>query len=80
MLTIAFSFIIIPCSIQSNQAITIPKKPYFLFPDGKRSSAQEKPKYQYVGIEKCALVCHNNEEMMMVMFIPLCKLEHKSGW
>lgn len=24
---------------------------------------QEKPKYHYVGIEKCASVCHNNEEM-----------------
>jgi hypothetical protein len=26
-------------------------------------SMQEKPKYQYVGIEKCASVCHNNKEM-----------------
>ncbi len=63
MLTIAFSFIIVLGSIQSDQAITIPKKSTFLLLDGKSTSAQEKPKYQYVGIEKCASVCHNNEKM-----------------
>ena len=63
VLTIAFSFIIIIGSIQSNQANVILEKSTFLFPDGKSSSAQEKSKYQYVGMEKCASVCHNNEEM-----------------
>jgi Cytochrome c554 and c-prime len=63
VLTIAFSFIIILVSIQSNQAITIPKKSTFLLYAGRSSFEQEKPKYQYVGIEKCASVCHNNGEM-----------------
>jgi hypothetical protein len=63
VLTIAFSFIIIIGSIQSNQANAILEKSTFLLPDAKSRSAQEKSKYQYVGIEKCASICHNNEEM-----------------
>jgi hypothetical protein len=62
-LTIAFSFITIIGSIQSNQAFTILIKSDFLLPGGKSSFVQEELKYQYVGIEKCASICHNNEEM-----------------
>jgi Cytochrome c554 and c-prime len=36
---------------------------YSLTTDVGNQSVQEKPKYRYVGMEKCASVCHNNEKM-----------------
>lgn len=62
-LTIAFSFIIIIDSVQSNQAYTIPEKHDFPLPEETSRFVQEKPKYHYVGMEKCASICHNNSEM-----------------
>ncbi|MCX6320382.1 MAG: multiheme c-type cytochrome [Bacteroidia bacterium] len=63
VLTIAFSLIIIIDSVQSNQTYAIFEKSDFLLPEGKSRFVQEKSKYHYVGIEKCASICHNNEEM-----------------
>jgi hypothetical protein len=62
-LTVTFSLIIIIGSVQSNQAYAIHEKPDFLLPEGTSRFVQEKPKYHYVGIDKCASICHNNEEM-----------------
>jgi Cytochrome c554 and c-prime len=61
VLTIAFGFIIIAGSFQSDRAGEIPGKSVFLFPDVMSRSLQEESKYKYVGMEKCASVCHNNE-------------------
>jgi hypothetical protein len=59
----AFSFIIITGSFQSNQANPNVEKSASPFFGGKGSSALGKSKYQYVGAEKCASVCHNNDSM-----------------
>jgi hypothetical protein len=63
MLTRTFYFIIIIVSVQSYQAFSISEKSNTLLPDGKSSSVQDSIKYQYIGIEKCASICHNNGEM-----------------
>jgi len=63
VLTIAFSIVIIVGSVPSNQAYSIYDKSDFLLHEGKSRFIQEKSKYLYVGMEKCASVCHNNEKM-----------------
>jgi hypothetical protein len=63
VLTIAFCLIIIIDLVQSNQAYAIFEKSDFLLPEGESRFVQEKSKYKYVGIEKCASICHNNEDM-----------------
>jgi hypothetical protein len=49
--------------IQSNQTKEIYEKSTGLQSVEMNFSLQEKVKYHYVGMEKCASVCHNNEEM-----------------
>jgi hypothetical protein len=63
VLTIAFSFVMIFGSIQSNQADSIFERPDFILPERNSISVQEKVKYQYLGMEKCSSTCHNNEKM-----------------
>jgi hypothetical protein len=63
VLSIVLNLIIAINPVQSNQIYAIPEKSDLLLPNGISSFDQEKPKYHYVGIEKCASVCHNNEEM-----------------
>lgn len=58
-----FSWIIFAGLIQSHQNTLISEKASTLLPNGKGISDQEKVKYKYVGMEKCASVCHNNEQM-----------------
>lgn len=62
-LTVVLSLIIFTSLIQSNQAIVISEKSNGLLSGDKSYAAQEIVKYRYVGMEKCALVCHNNEKM-----------------
>lgn len=50
-------------SVHLYQFSTFLKQSEFQLSGGKDSSVQEKTKYLYVGAEKCASVCHNNEEM-----------------
>jgi len=69
ILTITFSFITIIGSIQSDQANEILEKSVFLLHEGMSGFVQEKSKYQYVGIEKCASICHNTEEMGFQYYI-----------
>ena len=57
------SLILFSGLIQSNQAIVIPEKTSGLLPGDMSFSVQEKVKYRYIGMEKCASVCHNNEDM-----------------
>jgi hypothetical protein len=57
------SLILLTGLIQSNQAIVIPEKTSGLLPGDMSFSVQEKVKYRYIGMEKCASVCHNNEDM-----------------
>jgi Cytochrome c554 and c-prime len=45
------------------QLRTFPEKSENLLSRGKDSKEQEKTKYLFVGAEKCAGVCHNNEKM-----------------
>jgi hypothetical protein len=63
LLATGFGLIIFIGSIKPNQAIAIPEKTNFLLPDREGRSAQEKTRYQFVGAEKCASVCHNNDTM-----------------
>jgi hypothetical protein len=63
VLSIAFNLIIIINPVQSNHTYAIIEKSEFLLPKGINRFVQEKPKYHYVGIEKCASVCHNKEGM-----------------
>lgn len=63
VLTAVFSLIFFSYPIQFNQASVIPEEPSGLHPGDLNLSSQEKIKYRYVGMEKCASVCHNNEEM-----------------
>ena len=62
-LATAFGFIIIIGSIRSDQAYAVTEKPDFLLPEGMNKFPQEKTRYKYLGLEKCASICHNNEEM-----------------
>jgi hypothetical protein len=63
MLSTVFSLVIFTGLIQFNHTKEICYKSTQLPPGGKNFSLQEKVKYHYVGMEKCASVCHNNEEM-----------------
>ena len=54
-------FILIPALILISAIDRV--QPEFLLNAEPARSIQEKQKYHYVGIEKCASVCHNNEEM-----------------
>jgi hypothetical protein len=62
VLSTVLILIIIITSGQSNETCTILEKSELLMPEGISRLLQEKSKYHYVGIEKCASVCHNNEE------------------
>ena len=59
----AFSWIIFTGLIQSHQETLISEKTTTLLPYTKNNISQEKGKYLYVGMEKCASVCHNNKDM-----------------
>jgi hypothetical protein len=63
MLSTVFSLVIFTGLIQFNHTKEICYKSTQLPTGGKNFSLQEKVKYHYVGMEKCASVCHNNEEM-----------------
>ena len=63
MLLALFSLIIFTGSIQYHQKTLIPEKFSTLYSGTNNTSSQEKVKYQYVGMGKCASVCHNNKEM-----------------
>jgi hypothetical protein len=63
VLTISSFLVLIVCPVQSDQVYAVLEKPDFLSSTGKVSYVQEKSKYLFVGSEKCASVCHNNEEI-----------------
>ena len=63
VLSIVLCLFIIIDTVQSNQTCTILEKSNLLLPNGISRFVQEKSKYHYIGIEKCASVCHNKEEM-----------------
>jgi hypothetical protein len=71
VLMIALS-IIIWGSIPPNQVSIILEKSNILFPGGAGRSAQEKSKYQFIGADKCASLCHNNEKMGFQFNLWLC--------
>jgi Cytochrome c554 and c-prime len=49
--------------MQSTQVSFLPEKSVVSLPDKNKKSLQDTSKYLYVGMEKCASVCHNNGEM-----------------
>jgi hypothetical protein len=59
----AFSWIIFTGLIQSHQDTLISEKTTTPLPYTKNNISQKKGKYLYVGMEKCASVCHNNKDM-----------------
>jgi hypothetical protein len=61
--TIAYSLILIFPRIRSGQTFAIFEKSDFQSTAGNSRFIQEKSKYIYVGSEKCASTCHNNDEM-----------------
>jgi hypothetical protein len=63
VLSIVTSLFIIIVSVQSNQTNAISEKSDLLLPIQINSIVKENPKYRYIGIEKCASVCHNKAEM-----------------
>ena len=63
VLLIVFCFITMSGSIQLLKADAAFNKRTFFLHGTRILSEQETIKYQYVGTEKCALVCHNNEKM-----------------
>lgn len=63
ILTMATGFIVISGSILSDQTARVFDRYACLLSAGDTTLVQGKEKYQYVGIEKCASICHNNEEM-----------------
>ncbi|HEY5535000.1 MAG TPA: multiheme c-type cytochrome [Ignavibacteria bacterium] len=63
VLSIVLSLFIIIDSVQSNQTNAIREKSDLLLPVEISRFVQENPKYNYIGIEKCASVCHNKDEM-----------------
>jgi hypothetical protein len=63
VLSIILNLIIIIYPVQSNQIYAVHEKSNLLLPNGRSRFDQEKQKYQYVGIEKCASTCHDKEEM-----------------
>jgi hypothetical protein len=60
---IALGFILSIGAIKADQGYAIPEKSDNLLPVGNSRSAQEKSNYRFIGIDKCAAVCHNNEKM-----------------
>jgi hypothetical protein len=63
ILSTLLGLFIITDSVQSDQPGDIQEKADQILPNYLRMNEQENPKYKYVGMEKCASVCHNNEEM-----------------
>jgi hypothetical protein len=63
LLTVTLSWIIFSGLIQSPQHSLIIEKPFCLLTGDMNFPLQEKVKYRYVGMQKCASVCHNNEKM-----------------
>jgi hypothetical protein len=63
VLSLILSLFIIINSVQSNQNHILNEKSDLLLPIAKSRFVQENPKYQYVGIEKCASDCHNKKEI-----------------
>ena len=61
--SVIFILILILDPVQSGQPYRVNEKSAFLLPEGGSRFVQEKSKYHYAGAEKCASVCHNNEEM-----------------
>jgi ferredoxin len=62
-LSIVLSLFIIIDPVQSNKPNPIIEISDLLMPLEIKRFMQDNPKYQYVGIEKCASACHNNAEM-----------------
>jgi ferredoxin len=63
VLTAVLCLIIFTGLVQSNHAVVMPEKSNGLLSGDKSYSAQEIVKYHYIGMGKCASVCHNNEKM-----------------
>lgn len=63
VLTAIFSWLLFAGLIKSHPNTLISEKTTTLLPNEKIVSLQEKVKYHYIGMEKCASFCHNNEEM-----------------
>ena len=63
LLTIASGFISVFFPVQSRQVYATSEKSGLLPQGGKSIFVQEKSKYIYVGSEKCAAKCDNNDEM-----------------
>ena len=61
--TVTISWIIFSGLIQSPKNSLIIEKPSCLLTADMNFPLQEKVKYRYVGMGKCASVCHNNEKM-----------------
>lgn len=62
-LAIVISQVIFTGFIHLNKPVLMSDKDIALLPDVKSLSLQENAKYHYVGMEKCATVCHNNDTM-----------------
>ena len=63
VLSVVPSLFIIIDPVQSNQTDPVIEVSDLLLPVGIKRFMQRKFSVHYVGIEKCASVCHNNEEM-----------------
>jgi Cytochrome c554 and c-prime len=63
ILGFSLSLILILCVIQSRSVFGAFNKYDSRQNESKYRLVQEKTKYLYVGAEKCAATCHNNEEM-----------------
>lgn len=63
VLSIVLSLFIIIDSVQSIQTNATREKSAPFLPIEVSRSMQENTKYHYIGIEKCASVCHNKDEM-----------------
>jgi hypothetical protein len=62
-LLVLISFFILTGLTGKHQKSSIPESSLYLAPISKIAGLQEKVKYLYVGMEKCASVCHNNKDM-----------------
>ncbi len=63
VLSLVFGLFIIIDSVHSNQTDATLEKSDLLLPKEISRFVQENQKYNYIGIEKCASVCHNIKEM-----------------
>jgi hypothetical protein len=63
ILSVVLGPIILTGLIQSNQITLTDERFTRLLPDSEGIFVQEIVKYHYIGMEKCASVCHNNEKM-----------------